>query len=1042
VIPPSVTRWVPLAALVLGAVAWLAYLGWAARRKRLARRPILMATSVLGVLPLLYVGLTWARVLPDHYLRIERPLLALPCALAVVFVAHRLLSLSPRQNAWRRGLTELMIGLSVLAASLAAVGAELGKPLDRLAVIVAIDRSRSIDLVPDADSRVHAELSVAEVGMRDDDRIGTVAFAANAAVEDPLRPRTRLPAPQKAELGRDGTDLGAAIRRALAEVPADSAARIVVMSDGVNTRGDPLEAAAAAVAAGVPVDVVPLDQSKVKDLRLVAVRMPARASEGEPLEMRIVTSASEPTPIEVRVYRDGKLLRKGKSKVEKGEDVLRLREQAPGPGLHRYRVAVSALDPKQDAAPEDNEGSTFVRVRGQASALVMERDPAMAAALVHALQSAAFQVDSAGPEGAPADVAGFAAYDLVVLSDISAVDFSPTQLSALASYVRDLGGGLLLMGGDHAMGPGGYGKTPVEEVSPVSFDLKQERRRASLAEVIAIDYSGSMGMSVGGHTKLELANEAAARSAKLLGSSDRLGVMHVDTSVKWTVPLGPVRDKARIEKAIRSVGPGGGGIYVDLSLRTAYQALDKEKVNLKHVLLFSDGNDAEQRTNAPALASAAKARGITTSVVALGRGSDVAALEHTSKLGGGRFYLIEDASRLPAVFAQETILASRSSINEVTFHATPSTPGPPTRGVDFGAAPALTGYVVTIPKGRAQVLLRGPEGDPILATWSVGIGRAAAFTSDFKDRWGQAWTGWAGAARMFGQLGRDIARVADDPDVRLEADAAGGQLHVRATVVDDDGRTESFRRLKVRVGGPDGFEREVALEAVGAGSYAATVPLSRPGAYITTAVDELSGKPVGTTGAVLTAGEELRPTGTDRALLGRIATLTGGRMRDTLAGIFHDREAKRFSYRDLGAPLILLAAFALLLGVAARRLALPEAVGGLPGRLRARLRHRSERRARAAARGRSDALDSLLDAKSRSAAAQGRSTPRVESDAPPPSVPRFGHAARPPPVAGPGREIAPPPPSGGAPASGAAPPSGRPLTAAEILLARRRGRRR
>ena len=124
----------------------------------------------------------------------------------------------------------------------------------------------------------------------------------------------------------------------------------------------------------------------------------------------------------------------------------------------------------------------------------------------------------------------------MVLSDISASELSTSQLAALASYVRDLGGGLLLMGGDHSFGPGGFGKTPIEEVSPVSFDLKQERRRASLAEVIAVDYSGSMAISAGSNTKLELANEAAVRSAELLGAGDRLGVMHVDTAVQWTVP--------------------------------------------------------------------------------------------------------------------------------------------------------------------------------------------------------------------------------------------------------------------------------------------------------------------------------------------------------------------------------------------------------------------------------------------------------------------------------------------------------------------------
>src|SRR4029078_1408722 len=133
---------------------------------------------------------------------------------------------------------------------------------------------------------------------------------------------------------------------------------------------------------------------------------------------------------------------------------------------------------------------------------------------------------------------------------------------------------------------GGYARTPLEEVSPVSFDLKQERRRASLAEVIGIDISGSMGASAGTHNKLELANEAAARSAALLGPGDLLGVEHVDTAVKWSVPLGPVTDKGAIDRAISAVGPGGGGIYVDVTLAAGYAALAKEKVNLKHMLLF------------------------------------------------------------------------------------------------------------------------------------------------------------------------------------------------------------------------------------------------------------------------------------------------------------------------------------------------------------------------------------------------------------------------------------------------------------------------
>jgi len=132
-------------------------------------------------------------------------------------------------------------------------------------------------------------------------------------------------------------------------------------------------------------------------------------------------------------------------------------------------------------------------------------------------------------------------------------------------------------------------------------------------------------------------------------------------------PSRPIRDREAVEVAIRSVSVGGGGIIVPITLQAGYAALAAETVNLKHMLLFADGDDAEDMPRALPLTVAAKAKGITTSVVALGNGHDVQDLETMSKLGGGRFYLIEDASRLPAVFAQETVLAARSSIVEEPF---------------------------------------------------------------------------------------------------------------------------------------------------------------------------------------------------------------------------------------------------------------------------------------------------------------------------------------------------------------------------------------
>ncbi|WP_437761852.1 VWA domain-containing protein [Sorangium sp. So ce764] len=1055
-----------------------------------------------GALPALYVGLVWCGLLPDAHLRLARPWGALLALGATSFIALRYLALAlasayaRRQGAWRARLGDFLAPFAAFAAAMAVAGPELGRPLDRLTVLIAIDRSRSIDLVPSADRRVAQELSVAELGMREDDRIATIAFAAGAATEDPPRPRSQLAAPQRVALGRDGTDLAAGIRRALAEVPPDSAARVVLLSDGVATRGDTMAAAAAAVAAGLPVDVIPLEQRLVPDVRVVALRAPARADEGEALDLRLVTSSPSPAEVEIRLRRDGELIARTEASIAAGEDVLRIREKAPGPGLHRYDVEITAKDPRLDEAAEDNAASAFLRVRGAAAALVLEGDAGQGAFVARALADGAFRVDEGGLSRVPADLGELAGYDVVVLSDIRASDLSPGQIDALASYVRDLGGGLLLMGGDRSMGPGGYARTPLEEISPVAFDLKQERRRASLAEVIGIDISGSMAATAGAHTKLELANEAAARSASLLGPGDRLGVAHVDTAVRWSVPLGPVADGAAIEKAIRAVGPGGGGIYVDITLEAAYQALDRDTSSLKHVLLFADGSDAENMGPCRAMVEAAMRRGTTTSVVALGQGSDVPELEALSRIGGGRFYLVEDATRLPAVFTQETIMAAKSAIVEEPFHVALGAPSSITAGVPFGEAPPLGGYVVTVAKSRSAVLLSGPEGDPVLAVWSAGLGRAAAFTSDLKGRWGAAWTRWPGAARMIAQAARDVTRKEEDPRVRLEADASGGELSVRASVIGDDGRAQSFRRLVVHVAGPDGFSRELPLEATGAGAYTAKLPLSRPGTYVAVARDELTGEAVGTTGAAMTAGEELRPTGSDLSLLGRIAEFTGGKRRDTLAGIFEDRASKRFAYRDATPSLVFFAALALLLAVAARRLALPEAAAAWLARAGERLRAaRWGAAAEPAAAGAT--VGALLSARERGRAQRegaeagpalrddgrgggervgtmpGRAAPPAGAPGPQPgsapgpqpgSWPQPGSAAGPQPGSGagpqpgsaagpqPGSAAGPQPgsgagpqpasPGGGhAPGAGGAAPEGRPLTAAEKILARRRGRR-
>ncbi len=897
------------------------------------RRVVPVGLVLLASLPLLHELWLWAGAITVPWIHVSSAHAAGLVLAGVAAAAFQVGSLAVQGPA-RRFLVELLVSTALLACALAALDLRAAQHVTKQALVLVLDRSRSMDLVPDADGRLHDELRVAELGMHRDDLIGVVGFASGAVLEEPLRTSTSLSSPSVPELVRDSTDLEAGIRRALAELPEDAAPRLAILSDGAATTGDAESAAMGAVALGVPIDVVPLEHRAAPNIAVTSLRTSASVSEGEPIELKVALRSTTPCHVSLEIRLDGSVVGTAPVELRSGEGLVRLSQPNPGPGLHRFDVTLGGVPHRLDATTGDNSGSAHVRVRGRAAALVLEATPERGSPMQQALRAAGFDVATASTLTAPTSLGELARFDLVVQSGIPAVAFSPDQLTALAAFVTSLGGGLLLMGGDMALGPGGYGSTPLEAISPVSFDLKQERRRASLTEVIAIDYSGSMSAEVGGKTKLQLANEAAVQSLSLLSRGDRIGVAHVDTAVRWTVPVAAIAPSEEISRQIRAVSPSGGGIAVDTALRGAFAALAKEQTQLKHLLLFADGDDATEREMAPDLVGRAYAAGTTTSVVALGRGKDIASLERLSQIGHGRFYLVEDATRLPAVFAQETVLASRSAIAEGSFRATRSASPAALRGIDIGAAPPLLGYVVTLPKPSAEIWLAAPDSDPLLAIGRSGLGQVAVFSSDYEGRWGREWLAWPSAATLFAQLGRSLMRSPDDVLVSLRTSPTAGGLELEATVVSEDGRLDNGRVLEALVVSPGHAEERHQLAPSASGVYRAEIPTGAPGTYTVSLVDAADNRQLAATAVVIDAREELSSTHSDRRLLRRIAELTGGTERDTLAGIFDERRTAVASFASLVDSLLLLAAVTFVLSVAARRIVLPDAIQDRWRRLR------------------------------------------------------------------------------------------------------------
>ena len=220
----------------------------------------------------------------------------------------------------------------------------------------------------------------------------------------------------------------------------------------------------------------------------------------------------------------------------------RYRQSLDQSGIHVYQAA---LEVDGDTIEDNNRAVGTVVVRGRPQVLVADKDRSHAQSLAAALRSQNIEVTVVEPAGIPKDMAGLQKYDGVVLSNVSSLKLTRPQMTQIRDYVRDYGGGLMMLGGEESFGLGGYYRTPIEEALPVTMEVKQKVEIPSLAVVLSIDRSGSMAMSTDEKvTKLDLAKEAAHLVVDLLDERNEVGVHVAGTpSSSGTPPSGRPRTR-------------------------------------------------------------------------------------------------------------------------------------------------------------------------------------------------------------------------------------------------------------------------------------------------------------------------------------------------------------------------------------------------------------------------------------------------------------------------------------------------------------------
>jgi Mg-chelatase subunit ChlD len=832
-----------------------------------------------------------------------------------------------------RRMASLVIRLVLvvcLAASLA--GARLAVPADRLSVVFLVDASASMVDATREDLLAFARDAVTE--MPEGDTAGVVVFGANALVDRLPSQLEQLREPSSVPVV-GATDIAAAVRLATAIFPAGTQQRLVLLSDGNDTAGQGEQAILAASERGIRLDVVLPDGATYGEALIDGVEAPPGARVGESIELTVQVRATVPTAATLRLLADGETVATRQLRLEPGTITVTFTVETDEPGFHVFRAV---LEPDDDHFAENNAADAYVLVTGEPQILMATDDPGRAADLIEALREARQNVTVVPSGGVPSSLATLAGYDAVILDNVPAGALGAAAMASLQVYVRDLGKGLVMLGGRNSYGAGGYLNSVLEEVLPVYMTVRDRERSPDVALVAVVDKSGSMAdchctgddrdtASSGsrGFEKVDIAKEAILRAADALAPTDQLGVVAFDENAHWALRTGPI-DVNGLQASLGFRADGQTNIYA--GLKAAYDDLVRNPAKLRHIILITDG--WSQSGAYDALLADMKAAGITLSTIGTGGGS-AQILRNLAEQSGGRYYDAGDATTIPDIFLKETIRTAGEQIVEEPFQPIPSAPSEILQGLDAGRLPALFGYNATTAKGTATVALLTGREDPLLAQWQYGLGRAAAWTSDTRQQWAGEWIGTDAFGTLSAQLVAWTLPPQDDQgiDVRFSP-GRDGELNVEVTSVDEDAAPRNFYRTVVRLVGPQLEPLQAALEQVGPGHYAGTLRADEPGAYLVRVAQTRDGAESAsrTLGIVSPAAEEFRRLGVDEEALAGYARVGNGRSleideeRKAAASVWaHDIEAASFP-TPIWPFLLLLAMTLVPIDVGVRRVAL------------------------------------------------------------------------------------------------------------------------
>ena len=666
-------------------------------------------------------------------------------------------------------------------------------------VIILVDMSESEEY--SADTRDKFVENVIEESSYDNFRIGVVTFGYDQVYAAPLTDNAdsafvRYMSAASPDI--TATDIAAALNYTKDLFSNPESAKIVLVTDGVETDESALSVIRSIASKGIKVDTayIPSDFN-FTDTLISAVELPDSYIEaGNEIDLSVTLkttlrvnsegNADSNPDVMLTLYDNGvKDENTLYVTLAEGSRTVTLKHtfaesDSTNNGFHELKVVLSSANDKLSV---NNTYITYTIIENHNKVLILESKEGESDLLEDVLNCDEFKVKNENGEVVstvvtmnvsestesyfPKTVDDLRAYDQVILNNVSYSDMPTGFEEILYSYVYDYGGGLFTVGGnDEEDNAHGYNREDMAKSKYLKQLLPVEliNYTPPVGLIIIVDRSGSMsGTDSNGRKFIELAKAGATACLNALTDRDYIGLMTLDSYASTLLPLTARTHENEILEAFDKLGNTSGGTVYKDALDEAGSALRTlSQVEKRHIMIVTDGQPSEEAEEYESIIKKYHDINNTTfSVVVIGQSlpsnaeelnqkpveeiSTSSAYEkclRMAKIGGGQLHWVSktDTDSLSREMREDLNVAEIKESEPKTFNPIANDSlsdlfNGVTLTLGNKFTKTLDGFYGVKVKNQADLLVVGEYTVPIYAQWKYGKGTVGSFMSDLSGNW-------------------------------------------------------------------------------------------------------------------------------------------------------------------------------------------------------------------------------------------------------------------------------------------------------------------